>query len=1015
LPVQRGQSSFIRMPPRRRRRRKQQRPPGGTRYEMKQLSPEKIQELSPEQLAGELDTDLDKGLGGSEIHERLEEFGLNVIEEKERNAVLRFLSHFWGPIAWMIEAAALLSVITGHWEDFGVIFAMLLINGLVGFWQEHKAQNAIEALKEQLAPEAIVIRDGHKKIEAQELVPGDLLVLRMGDVIPADVKLAGDGHLSVDESSLTGESLPVDKKAGDPAYSGTSVKRGEARAVVSATGGKTKFARTVELVASVEEKSHFQKAVMRIGYHLMVLAGVLVGVVVILGLLRGDPVWHVILFALVLIIAGIPSALPAVMTSTMAIGARRLAKMKAIVSRLAAMEEMAGLSVLCSDKTGTLTKNELALQKPVVFEAKDEDDLIVAAALTARREGEDPIDRAVLGGLTEESVLDQFEIKDFRPFDPTRKRAEADVSGEGGKFTVAKGAPQVILELVGTDRKTRHKVADKVEELGQNGFRSLGVARRKSGGHWQFLGLLPLLDPPREDSAKVVRDSLAHGLRLRMVTGDHGAIARQVARQVGLGQNIRPAGELVPEGEGKNKAQPFDQQILEADGFSEVTPEDKFQLIKAFQANNHIVGMTGDGVNDAPALKQADVGIAVSGATDAARAASDLVLTLPGLGVIVNAVEEARRIFERMIAYATYRITETIRLLFFMMVAIVFYNFYPVTPVMVALLAILNDIPIITIATDNVPTAPNPVRWDMRRVLSVASALGLMGVVETFLLFWYLENYRHIPYDQLQSIIFLKLLVAGHLTIYVTRNTGWLWQRPWPSWKLFVALECTQIFGTLACFFGLLVKPIGWKYILIVWGYALVWVFIENAIKVLMYRWVNPMSRRQPDARDRAHGQHVRQKPVGKESDHVRHDQKEPEKEGRDKPGKTGKKHEADCAKKEPARKEAAKEAQVPKEHAPEAEGGNVHGWQEHRSKARDEGQEEKVKAESAPEPRGHGEHFTEEHFTEEHVTEEHGKTGSSKEEHLGAWQRRLRQGRTLQKGNLQGGERRKGHGKEKA
>jgi H+-transporting ATPase len=803
---------------------------------------------SPDESAGELDIDLEQGLSDSEAKRRLEQNGPNAIEQNEHSVLLTLLSHFWGPIPWMIEIATILSAVAGRWDDFSVILTMLLINGAIGFWQEHSAQNAIQALKDQLAPEASVIRGGEeKKIDAQQLVVGDLIVIRMGDVVPADVKLAGDSEVSVDESALTGESIPVDKEAGDAGYSGTSVKRGETRAVVSAIGNQTKFARTVDLVAQDEEKSHFEKAVLRIGYYLIGLTGVLVAAVIIVGLVRADPVWDVILFALVLTIAGIPSALPAVMTTTMAIGARRLARMKAIVSRLAAMEEMAGLSILCVDKTGTITKNELELQEPVVFDAEDGKDLILAAALTTRRKEQDPIDLAVLGGLEDPGVLDQFQIKNFRPFDPTHKRAEADVTKDGEEFTVAKGAPQAILKLVGAEEHTEKKVQDKVEELGKDGFRALGVARCKAGGKWQYLGLLSLLDPPRDDSAQVVKDSLSHGLQLRMVTGDHGAIARQVAKQVGLGQNIHPAGDLVPEngdkGNEKKKEPKFDAKILDADGFSEVTPAGKFHLIKAFQRQDHIVGMTGDGVNDVPALKQADVGVAVSSATDAARATADLVLTQPGLGVIINAVEEARRIFERMIAYATYRITETIRLLLFMSLSIFIYNFYPVTAIMVVLLAILNDIPIIAIATDNVRTVPNPVRWDMRRVLTVSTVLGFAGVVAAFGLFWYVKTYMNVSREVLQTILFLKLLVAGHMTIFLTRNVGWLWQQPWPNWKLVLALEGTQILGTVAAVYGWFVTPIGWTYALAVWGYALAWLFVNNAVKVLIYQWVNPIGK----------------------------------------------------------------------------------------------------------------------------------------------------------------------------
>ena len=784
-----------------------------------------------------LSTDPERGLDEDEAKRRLEEHGPNAIEEEKQNPILRFLSYFWGPIPWLLEAAIVLAAIAQRWEDLGVIGAMLAINGGVGYWHESKAQGAIEALKARLAPRARVIRGGERgTVEARKLVPGDLVLLRMGDVVPADTRLLRDQRLSIDESALTGESLPVDKDEGELCYSGTTVKRGEASAIVTATGSDTEFAQTVELVEEAEEVSHFRRAVLRIGYFLIAATLVLVATIVIAGWWRGDPWADLLMFALVLTIAGIPQALPAVMTVTMTVGANRLARMKAIVSRLASMEEMAGLKILCADKTGTLTKNELQLQDPVVLAAEDERDLVLAAALTAERDEPDPIDEAILAGLEDESDLDAYQIIDFTPFDPTSKRAEAQVKCEGRRFRVAKGAPQVILDLCGGQGGDREDIASKVDELARNGFRALGVARDDGEG-WVYLGILPLLDPPREDSADVVRSALDHGIDVRMVTGDHAAIAKQVAGQVGLGQKIPEATALFDE-EKPDSDERRTEEVLEADGFAQVTPEDKFEIVRHFQARDKIVGMTGDGVNDAPALKQADVGIAVADATDAARAASDLVLTEQGLGVITRAIEEARRIFERMVGYATFRITETVRVLIFISASILAFDFYPVTPIMIVLLALLNDIPIMTIATDNVRTAPHPVRWDMRRVLTIAGVLGIAGVATSFLLYWFVRTQMQLPPEETQTLIFLKLLVAGHMTIFLTRNEGWLWERPWPSLPLFLALEGTQVAGTLVAIFGILVHPIHWQYALAVWGYALVALLVLSAIKVATFRLV---------------------------------------------------------------------------------------------------------------------------------------------------------------------------------
>jgi H+-transporting ATPase len=797
------------------------------------------EDTSIQELIDTFSTDPEQGLSKNQIKEKKQKYGWNAIEEEEESWIVKLLSHFWGPIPWMLEVASILAAVAQRWEDFAVIFVMLLINGGVSYWHESKAESAIKALKEKLSPTARVVRDGRQKeISSKELVPGDVVILQMGDVVPADVKILPDQDVSIDESALTGESIPVDKHENDPAYSGTSIKRGEAKAIVMATGRETKFAKTVELVEKAEDKSHFQRAVLRIGRFLIGITFVLVAIIIIVGIARNEAWLQVLMFALVVTIAGIPQALPAVLSVTMTIGARRLARKKAIVSKLSSMEEMAGLEILCADKTGTLTLNELQLQEPVVLEAENEHDLKMAGALTCKRKDtEDPIDLAVLEGLDDKSQLDDYDIKKFRPFDPTRKRAEADVTYKDKTFTVAKGAPQVILDLVNANDKKRKEIAGKVDELGEKGFRSLGVAR-KEGDQWKYLGILPLLDPPREGSNRVIEQAQKHGIDIRMVTGDHAAIAKQVAGQIGLGTKVKEAGELFADKEStkENEQYQIDEEVVTADAFAQVTPEDKFNIIKQFQQQNKIVGMTGDGVNDSPALKQADVGIAVSDATDAARSAADLVLTAPGLGVITHAVEEARRIFERMTSYATFRITESLRVLLFMTLSILAFNFYPVTAIMVVLLAILNDIPIMLIAYDDVKTANHPVRWNMPRVLTTASILSVGGVISSFILFWFITSQMDYSEGAVRTIIFLKLLIAGHMTIFLTRNTGWLWDKPYPNIWFFIALEGTQVLGTLFAVYGWIIPPIGWGRALAVWGYAIVWLLFLNVVKVIGYR-----------------------------------------------------------------------------------------------------------------------------------------------------------------------------------
>jgi len=783
-----------------------------------------------------LDTDLTNGLSDDEVTRRLAHYGPNAIEEKRTNPLVKLLSYFWGPIPWMIEIAAVLSAVVRHWEDFAIIVIMLLINAGVGFWEEFKADTAIAALKKTLALKARVLRGGTwRTIGARDLVPGDVVLVRLGNVVPADVKLVEGAYLSVDQSALTGESLPVDKAVGDMAYASSIAKMGEMKAVVTATGAQTYFGHTAKLVESAGTTSHFQRAVLKIGNFLILTTLGLVALILVVALFRHEAFVDTVLFALILTVAAIPVALPAVLSVTMAVGAVTLARMKAIVSRLVSIEEMAGADILCCDKTGTLTKNQLVAGDPEVVSATDAGEVVLCAALASRPGVEDdPIDGAVFGALGDHGTLDGYRTVRFEPFDPVRKCAEAEIEFGDERFRVAKGAPQVILDLASPDNATRKVVQAKVAALAAKGYRTLGVARNGADGPWRFLGLLPLFDPPRDDSVETIERAKAMGLDVRMVTGDNTAIAREIARTLHIGANIIPAGKIF-DAEGRHHD---GERIEQAEGFAEVFPEHKFKIVQELQSRGHIVAMTGDGVNDAPALKQADMGIAVSGATDAARAAADLVLTEAGLSVIAGAAEEARRIFERMTSYAIFRIAETIRVLLFMTLSILVFNFYPVTAVMIVLLAILNDFPIMMIAYDNTPVAEHPVRWDFHRVLTLGIVLGVLGVVSSFGLFWIGENYLHLSRDAIQTLIFLKLLVAGHLTIYLTRNAGAIWDRPWPNWRLFVTTEATQVLGTLAAVYGWYVTPIGWNYALLVWGYALAWFLVNSWVKVAVYRMV---------------------------------------------------------------------------------------------------------------------------------------------------------------------------------
>ncbi len=839
----------------------------------------------------ELDVDQTTGLSQSQAEIRLKKYGYNQIEEKEESLGHRIFRRFWGPIPWMIEAAGILSAVVGKWADFIIIAIMLMVNAFLDFYQEGRALNALKALKEKLVISSLVLRDGEfKTIESKQLVPGDIIKLKIGDIVPADVRLLEGDYLQIDQSALTGESLPVNKKKGDLAYASTIIKQGEMVGVVLNTGMNTNFTTVVSLVAKaqLEEKSHFQKTVIQIGDYLIMITVILVILIFGVGMWRQENLLELARYAMVLTVAAIPVAMPAVLSVTLAVGAQNLAKKQAVVSRLVAIEELAGMDVLCSDKTGTLTQNKMEVANPVVFKGHNERELMLYALLASRLENQDPLDMAIyryaIGQFPNLNWKDYQQIH-FSPFDPIRKRTEAKIQKGDDRFEALKGAPQILLEMTKLPDDDVQKIEKTVDDLAAKGYRTIAVARKK-GDAVDLTGLIPLFDPPREDSREVIQSMHQHGVTVKMITGDNIAIAREVGQILGLPSRSIRSHELrssrheglvtltsilaeaiykklepqaspeaakhfsqavVDEVEasfedkdfGTGLVQAHESEIIDTieatDIFAEVVPEDKYLIVESLQKRNHIVAMTGDGVNDAPALKKADCGIAVSNATDAARSAADIILTSPGLGVIDEAVRQARITFERMKSYTVFRIAETLRVIFFMTLSIVIFNFYPITALMIIILALLNDIPIMTIAYDNTRVNKTPVRWDMKEVLTVATVLGVAGVISSFLIFFILKQIGFST-AMIQSLIFAKLVVAGHGTIYNTRIKDWFWKRPHPSWTLFNATFATRIIGTLIAVYGVFITPIGWKYAIYMWIYALTWFVINDMIKILTYR-----------------------------------------------------------------------------------------------------------------------------------------------------------------------------------
>ncbi len=777
----------------------------------------------------------EKGISTIEAGERLKEHGYNEIIEKKTNPILKFFKNFWGPIPGMIEIAAMLSAVVQNWEDFWIIISLLLLNAIISFWQEYKADNAVELLKKKLAPKSKVIRDGKwTEIPSKVLVPGDVVLVRLGDIVPADIKLVEGQFLLIDESALTGESLPVEKGSLDIAFNGSIIRQGEMTGLIISTGMNTYFGKTAKLIETAKTTPHFQKTIVKIGNYLIILAIILVSIIFITALIRHEDLIKILQFSLVLTVAAIPAALPAVLSVTMVIGAINLAKKEAIVRKLVVLDELAGVDVLFSDKTGTITKNELTIAEVTTFSEYSIQEVLLLATLASRAEDRDPIDDAIVAKTMPEHILEthSYKVIAFKPFDPVSKRTEVTIQDvDGSQFKVTKGAPQIILNLAFNRVLVAARVEQTILDFAAKGYRTLGVAKTDSQNNWEYVGLIAIHDPPREDSAETIQIARSMGIHVKMVTGDHIAIAKEISRQIDLGTNILQASSIMDKS-------PLDAQkiIEDVDGFAQVFPEHKYRLVELMQEKNCIVGMTGDGINDAPALKKADVGIAVAGASDAAKSAAEIVLTKKGISVIVDAIKEGRKIFQRMHNYAVYRIAETIRIIIFLTLCIILFDFYPISPVMIIFLAFLNDGPIMMMAYDNVNVSKKPVHWDMRELMASAFILGLIGVFSSFILFWMSENIFHLERSVISTLIFLKMLVAGHMTLYLARTEEHhFWTRPLPARSLFLITEITQIIGTIFAACGLFMTPIGWTLAAFIWIYSLSFFLINDQIKTILF------------------------------------------------------------------------------------------------------------------------------------------------------------------------------------
>merc|ERR1712137_359085 len=676
-----------------------------------------------------------EGLTTSEGEQRLQIFGPNKLEEKKESKLLKFLGFMWNPLSWVMECAAIMAIVLANgggkppdWQDFIGIVVLLIINSTISFIEENNAGNAAAALMAGLAPKTKVLRDGKwSEEEAAILVPGDAISIKLGDIVPADARLLEGDPLKIDQSALTGESLPVTKYPGSGVFSGSTCKQGEIEAVVIATGVHTFFGKAAHLVDSTNQVGHFQKVLTAIGNFCIcsIALGMVIEIIVIYPIQK-RPYREGIDNLLVLLIGGIPIAMPTVLSVTMAIGSHRLSQQGAITKRMTAIEEMAGMDVLCSDKTGTLTLNKLTVDKNLIeLFAKDTDTVLLYAARASRVENQDAIDASIVGMLADpKEARAGIQEVHFLPFNPVDKRTAITYIDSNGKWhRASKGAPEQIVDLCNLKEDAEKKVHEMIDKFADRGLRSLAVAcqevpeanKESGGGPWQFMGLLPLFDPPRHDSAETIRRALILGVNVKMITGDQLAIAKETGRRLGMGTNMYPSSTLLGDKNTEITGLPIDELIEKADGFAGVFPEHKYEIVKRLQERKHICGMTGDGVNDAPALKKADIGIAVADATDAARGASDIVLTEPGLSVIVSAVLTSRAIFQRMKNYTIYAVSITIRIVLgFMLIALIWR--FDFSPFMVLIIAILNDGTIMTISKDRVRPSPVPDSWKLKEI-----------------------------------------------------------------------------------------------------------------------------------------------------------------------------------------------------------------------------------------------------------------------------------------------------------
>ncbi|KAF9433877.1 plasma membrane H+-ATPase [Entomortierella beljakovae] len=834
----------------------------------------------------------ESGLTSAEAQARIEKFGYNRLEQKSVSPIMLFLSFMWNPLSWVMEAAAIVAIAVSNgggqppdWQDFVGIVLLLIANSVIGYIEESQAGNAVKALMASLAPQAKIKRDGTwQTLEASDLVPGDVIAVKLGDIVPADARLIDAVNVSIDQAALTGESLPTNKKNGDEIFSGSTVKQGEGEAVVIGTGSNTFFGRAAKLVQLAgDDVGHLQTVLARIGQFCIVSIFIfMLAEILVMFIAFKYDYRRGINNILVLLIGGIPIAMPTVLSVTLAIGARQLAEHKAIVTRMSAIEELAGVTILCSDKTGTLTLNELTIDVSNVKAYSDVpvDDIILFSAYASRIENQDAIDTCIVKSLKNAAdARTGIEQLDFIPFNPTDKRTQMTYRrlSDNTVHRVTKGMSSIILDLC-TRNKTEEQITQMhadVDEFAFRGLRALAVAIEEvpegtkdgAGTGFTLIGLLPIYDPPRHDTKETIDRAQALGVKVKMITGDQLAIAKETGRRLGMGDHMFNASVLRdgPPADDNVKSNTIDELVMEADGFAGVYPEHKYDIVARLQDLGHFTAMTGDGVNDAPALAKANVGIAVADASDAARSAADIVLTEPGLSVIIDAILGSRQIFQRMRNYSAYTCSITIRIVLCFSVMCWAWRFdFP--PFMVLILAILNDGTILTISKDRVVASQHPNHWDLKEIFVSAIVYGAYLTAST-LVFYKVAVHTEFFFNmglhqfgdripdgtekgfidpnnfKLHSVIYLQVSTLSQALIFVTRSQGLSYIER-PSLILCCAFILAQLVATFIAVYAnwgfTQIMGCGWGWAAVVWIWNIIWYVPLDFIKFGLQRVFKP-------------------------------------------------------------------------------------------------------------------------------------------------------------------------------